>query len=656
MSITKNLGGDRAGSGGKMDVELHAFSSSTHNVKKIVRTSQAVGTLVPIFSRLLLKGNKIEIDLNALLHTNPLEGPCFGEHELQIHAYSAPLSLYQGKMHMNLLNEGTNMENVKFPLIEYKADKIDWTRNPDNQQMSSSSIFAYLGDRGIGDTLMPDYTGELTRYRNACKFMMYHDVNANYYVNKQEKVGYIIHNKEIPETVTEISTVIEGEDVIVPKYPAEPTQDIILTAVSEFTIFREDETPRTQADEIEIYVLRVGDKWEWKKLTEVFEVIDDQGNSGLHVRIPFNEFRGNDVWQWRYRVRDLNAEPILFEFPLENYNEMKMDVLSHVKENTPFVINADSIAPFGTSLGKTGGEWVKKSAQEGLAVRTYKSDWFNNWLDTASIESIDERSRMMVDEQGGITMNAFLLQEKLFKYLNRIQLAGNSVADWEEASWGIKTDRKAIMPIFEGAMHIRVNFDPVISQSNDAEKPLGTLASTGGFDWKSKKGGKISIRVDEHSYVMIIASLVPLPDYNQGNAWDGDLLNYEDLHSPGKDKIGFQNLITDWMASWDTKIAENGTLTYFSAGKQSSWIQYQTNINETYGTFAEESEEWMVNVRKYEADAYNRRIRDLTTYIDPAKWNYPFAIKQRSAMNFKMQYLIDAQVRILMSANQIPGL
>lgn len=655
MSIVKNLGGDRAGSGNKMDIELHAFSSSSHNVRKITRTSQAVGTLVPIFTRLLLKGNKVDIDLNSLLHTNPLEGPMFGEHELQIHAYTAPLSLYQGKMHMNLLDEGTNMENVKFPLIKYVADKIDWDRNPDNQQINSSSIFAYLGDRGLGDALDPETQTEVTRYRNAVKFLMYHDVNANYYVNKQEKVGYIIHNSRDESGIIRMvaSDYDETNNDEVPKYPGSANMRWRGVEDPEYK-FRlgivHDPDKYPEYDEI---LLNVVGEPEGVPITELFNDIFPNGPGVIIAESPKYEFVSTS---WNAINNADEGLPQMYEFPLENYNEMKMDILSHVKNNSAFVIDENSIAPFGTSLGKVQSKWSKLSPQEGLAVRTYKSDWFNNWLDTEAIESIDERSRMMVDSEGGITMNSFLLQEKLFKYLNRIQLAGNSVSDWEEASWGIKTDKKSIMPIFEGAMHVKINFDPVISQSADETKPLGTLASTGSFDWNSQKGGKISIKVEEHSMLMIIASIVPLPDYNQGNAWDGDLLTYEDLHSPGKDKIGFQNLITDWMASWDTKIASNGTMTQFSAGKQPSWIQYQTNINETYGTFADETEEWMVNVRKYEGSPATRRIRDLSTYIDPAKWNYPFAYKQREAMNFKMQYLIDAQVRILMSANQIPGL
>ena len=156
---------------------------------------------------------------------------------------------------------------------------------------------------------------------------------------------------------------------------------------------------------------------------------------------------------------------------------------------------------------------------------------------------------------------------------------------------------------------------------------------------------------------MVLAHIVPRLDYFQGNDWSGDIFTMEDLHNPNKDNIGFQDLVTDWMASWDTKIRPDGTLIYYSQGKQPSWIQYQTSVNQDYGHFADRlSEGWMVNGRDYEGDATTRRISDATAYIDPAKWNDIFAVKSRDAMNYRMQYYIGAEIEMLMSANQIPGM
>ena len=41
----------------------------------------------------------------------------------------------------------------------------------------------------------------------------------------------------------------------------------------------------------------------------------------------------------------------------------------------------------------------------------------------------------------------------------------------------------------------------------------------------------------------------------------------------------------------------------------------------------------MVLTRDYEPNRTTKRIKDLTTYIDPAKWNDVFAHKSRDAQN-----------------------
>ena len=51
-----------------------------------------------------------------------------------------------------------------------------------------------------------------------------------------------------------------------------------------------------------------------------------------------------------------------------------------------------------------------------------------------------------------------------------------------------------------------------------------------------------------------------------------------------------------------------------------------------------------------------RQIEDLTTYIDPVKFNYIFADTNLDAMNFWVQTRFGIKVRRLISAKQIPNL
>ena len=159
---------------------------------------------------------------------------------------------------------------------------------------------------------------------------------------------------------------------------------------------------------------------------------------------------------------------------------------------------------------------------------------------------------------------------------------------------------------------------------------------------------------------MGIVSITPRIDYSQGNTWDTNLQTMNDFHKPALDEIGFQDLITDQMAFWDTGIANDRTITFKSAGKQPAWINYMTNYNKVYGNFAIESDQaFMVLLRRYEAQMYVEgqaklmKIKDLTTYIDPVKYNHIFAYTRRDAQNFWVQIKVEKTKRVLVIISTI---
>ena len=69
------------------------------------------------------------------------------------------------------------------------------------------------------------------------------------------------------------------------------------------------------------------------------------------------------------------------------------------------------------------------------------------------------------------------------------------------------------------------------------------------------------------------------------------------------------------------------------------------------------SESFMVLNRNYSMNnAASPQIEDLTTYIDPVKFNYIFADTNLDAMNFWVQTRFEIKTRRLISAKQIPNL
>ena len=161
-------------------------------------------------------------------------------------------------------------------------------------------------------------------------------------------------------------------------------------------------------------------------------------------------------------------------------------------------------------------------------------------------------------------------------------------------------------------------FQEVVSNAGTDAQALGTLAGRGRLTEKNK-GGKVVIRVDEPSYIMGIVSLTPRIDYSQGNRWDVNLQTWRDFHVPNLDEIGFQDLITEQMAFWDT-YWDGSKWVQRSAGKQPAWINYMTNYNRSYGNFAVDGNQMFMTLnRNYEWDSNAAKIAKRSAYLEALK-------------------------------------
>ena len=150
--------------------------------------------------------------------------------------------------------------------------------------------------------------------------------------------------------------------------------------------------------------------------------------------------------------------------------------------------------------------------------------------------------------------------------------------------------------------------------------------------------------------------MFPSHDRREGNEWYTGLQTLDDLHKPALDQIGFQDLITETMAWWDTSFITSDWVQK-SAGKQPAWINYMTDKNKTAGNFAIEGNQMFMTLnRRYEFDSTNETIQDLTTYIDPSKFNFIFAESRLDAQNFWTQIAVKTFARRKMSAKIMPSL
>jgi len=660
------LGGDRLGSGKQQKIDLKNYSRSTHDLSYLWRSTMASGTLVPFLSEVGLPGDSFEIDLEADIKTTPTVGPLFGSYKVQLDVFSCPIRLYNGKLHMNLLNIGLNMSEIKLPqlLIQADGDALE-----DNDQINPSSLLSYLNIRGLGRGVETGQTVE--REFNAIPYLAYWDVYKNYYANKQEEIGAYIHNDQAENINSYDNGFIKDANGNEVEIGSGALTDPYGSSMR--LLFNEVYKPAINTISLKI-INNFYPDGVTVLLTQLYSsIIWNEINKTLICTLPTTFWANSgatDVDQLYYdgATVDFTQVPKVVTFPLSNIDDMRIAILQDTGNAGAFTIDVDSDAPYGPPLGEGDLGYSKLSSQEGLGLKTYQSDLFNNWISTEWIDGTNGINDITaVDTTSGeFTINQLQINNKIYEMLNRIAVSGGSYDDWLNAVYTHERTRSQENPMYMGGLIKELGFQEVVSNAQaevqETAQPLGTLAGRGVLTNK-KKGGTIRIKVDEPSYIIGIVSLTPRIDYSQGNKWDTNLKTLDDLHKPQLDEIGFQDLITDQMAWFDTQIDENNDIIYSSAGKQPAWINYMTNVNQTRGNFAEQGgtngnqggQMFMTLNRRYEKDATGK-IKDLTTYIDPSKFNNIFADTRLDAQNFWTQIAVNMEARRKMSAKLMPNL
>nr|WAE43528.1 MAG: major capsid protein [Microviridae sp.] len=664
-SIRKTLGGDRLGSGKKLSIELHNYERSTHDLGYIFRTSQAPGTLVPFMSMVALPGDTFDIVLNADVKTLPTIGPMFGSFKLQLDVFKIPIRLYNAQLHNNKLGVGMNMSTIKLPMLKQTTADLNIAGEVpyDLQQVSPSSLLAYLGIRGIGKN--SSNGTPFSRDFNAVPFLGYWDIYKNYYANKQEENGQYIHYTVDPvnewlsclvqyATGDPYNYINAGEirmgilmDMVYMYWTG--TKGAFYTADGELNMYKFDTN--------DVSSINFVDLWSSIEL--------DSSNADYDILRMTGFIGATWVGQNIIQVYWLNqfeptSEIQISSFSLSDIDVMRDQILGHTS-TTPFEITASiGTQPYQNILGQAVNQYPKSQyGQEGLALKTYQSDLFNNWLQTDWIDGENGISAITaVSTAGGyFNIDTLNLSKKVYDMLNRVAVSGGSYNDWMQAVYGTMPYNLAETPTYCGGLSKEIVFQEVVSLAGNPaiNEPLGTLGGKGVMSRKHK-GGMINIKIEEPSYIMGIVSITPRIDYSQGNQWDVNLQTMDDFHKPALDEIGFQELIEEQMAFWTTHIEGGFAPIYQSAGKQPAWLNYMTNYNKTYGDFADVRKEmYMTLNRRYEVDT-NSNIADLTTYIDPSKFNYMFAYTKVDAQNFWVQIAVDIEARRKMSAKLMPNL
>lgn len=680
--MKKTLGGDRIRSESKMEVYLPNFGRSSHNVGKIIRTTQACGTIVPYWCQIGLDGTTFYIDITTKVKTLPTTGPVFGSFKHQIDVFVIPIRLYIAALHNNALGVGLNMSKVLLPrFLVYSANTSIYENDTNRGQVNPSSLLSYLGIKGFGHTKVNQYIRSFPAIFN----LAYWDIFKNYYANKQEEYAYVItginhiwKTLSVGSGVSWSRTWTENKSAA---YRIDPTTEKPKYIKLEF----EENVSPEEVNEIQFLTNIPGSTQKLNELTRlgdsfVFERTDPEA---IGIKAPDNPRKATKVYVYKvkqaiqiaYNMDVAGENPItmpdnqkikLTPFKLKNIDDERTKILA-APSTSAYTINNITM-PYGAATAtldlpnydrsKTYHSSNAWFSQAGLAVKTYLSDRFNNWLDTEWIDGttggINAITAVDVTD-GKLTMDALILQKKIFNMLNRVAITDGTYQAWREATYGIRSATLPESPIFCGGMQSEIAFDEIVSNSATDEEPLGTLAGRG-IATMYKSGRGLKIKCAEPSMIMALGSITPRIDYSQGNKWWTRLHNMDDFHKPTLDAIGFQELITDELAAWNTEITGQEEIAYSSLGKQPSWIEYTTDVNETYGEFAAGMPLAFMCLNRVYEENEDGTIDNTSTYIDPTIYNSIFAESRLSSQNFWVQVAFDVTARRVMSAKQIPNL
>ena len=681
--MKKTLGGDRLRSESKMEVYLPNFGRSSHNVGKIIRTSQACGTIVPYWCQIGLDGTTFYIDITTKVKTLPTTGPVFGSFKHQIDVFVIPIRLYIAALHNNALGVGLNMSKVLLPCFQAMTANASIYENDTNRgQVNPSSLLSYIGIKGFGRSDVNQYLRRFPAIFN----LAYWDIFKNYYANKQEENAYVItgvdHIWKSIQIGDGYNWSITWETNLATTSEVKPTTEKPLYIKLEF----EENISPEEVNEIKFLtnkpdvptvesngITKLGDSFVFERTDPKAPGLKEPDNPRKPTKVYMYKIKKTIKFAYKISLTGKqlitmpdNQKIKLTPFPLKNIDEERTAILA-ASSASVYELNAKKM-PYGAAISQIElpshdrkKTYVSSSAwysQAGLAVKTYLSDRFNNWLNTEWIDGTTGgiNSITAVDvSDGKLTMDALILQKKIFNMLNRVAITDGTYQAWREATYGIRSATLPESPIFCGGMQSEIAFDEIVSNSATEEEPLGTLAGRG-VATMYKSGRGIKIKCTEPSMIMALGSITPRIDYSQGNKWWTRLENMDDFHKPTLDAIGFQELIAEEAAAWSTEASGNYELKYQSLGKQPSWIEYTTDVNETYGEFAAGMPlAFMCLNRVYEENS-NGAINNSSTYIDPTIYNSIFAESRLSSQNFWVQVAFDVTARRVMSAKQIPNL
>ena len=156
----------------------------------------------------------------------------------------------------------------------------------------------------------------------------------------------------------------------------------------------------------------------------------------------------------------------LKNFDLTNIDQMREECLKTQIGETMYVNDLD-LQPFNDCIRTSPNYYpAAQYSQQGLAVKTYQSDIFNNWLNNEYIDGDNGINQItaLSTNQDYITINEIQLNKKIYDMLNRIAMSGGTYSDWLEVNWGGSPYYITEIPVYEGDCQRKLYFRRLLAR------------------------------------------------------------------------------------------------------------------------------------------------------------------------------------------------
>lgn len=313
----------------------------------------------------------------------------------------------------------------------------------------------------------------------------------------------------------------------------------------------------------------------------------------------------------------------------------------------------------------------------GILLSTYLPDLYRNLLDDTFNTSVSRVSTA----GNSFSIDTFRFQNKLQRLIDRFDVSGGRFSDWLRTVWGVATRKDMDIPELIGVSQQVVDPNQVTAQSSGEGVDLGQFG--GNFN-KLGNHRKHSFVASTPGRLMVCLTLIPEVDYSQGIDPEIVKVNFADDFYPEFEQLGYQK-VPGYVYSPNVpvRIVRGGTssaptytveedksepwLGLSSVGKQVAWLDLQTDVNRVHGEFGNGGyyQSWILRRRFFhrfdsfkvgeQGKVWTEKL-DITHYINPLDYQYPFVGQSLDDPNWELQVGIGNRAVLPIGKRYMPNL